>query len=68
MAINAFYSAADVLFTCRLLATLLGVMQNVNAVTLNTTEDGLSVTGMFFTKLEAIRARNMRGEEAMVRL
>jgi hypothetical protein len=68
MAINAFYSATNVFCTCRLLAAIMAIVHHANAVSLNKTEDGLSITGMFFSKLEAVRANHMRGEGATVRL
>jgi uncharacterized integral membrane protein len=52
-----------------MLATLIvGVVQNTNAVTLNSTDDGLSLPGIFFAKLEALHAKHMSGDIGTVRL
>jgi hypothetical protein len=42
----------------RLLATLIFVVQQTSADTLNATADGMSMTGVFFSKLEAFRAKH----------
>jgi hypothetical protein len=52
-----------------MLATLVvGVLPNAYAITLNTTDDGLSVAGIFFAKLETLHAKHMSGEIGKVRL
>jgi hypothetical protein len=40
---------------------------NSNAVTLNATEDGLSLSGMFFSKLETMHAKLVSGDTGNVR-
>jgi hypothetical protein len=46
-----------------MLATLIVVVkQSTYAVSLNTTDDGLSVAGIFFAKLETLQAKQMSGE------
>jgi hypothetical protein len=59
-----FYSA---MCTCRLLATLIAVAQQSNAMTLNVTDDGMSMTGVFFSKLEAFRAKRKSEDIGTVR-
>jgi hypothetical protein len=54
-----------------MLATLItGGVQNVNAeaITFKSTDDGLSVAGMFFAKLESLHARHMSGKMGKVRM
>jgi hypothetical protein len=71
------HGSADVhiLITCRvgaiMLATLIaGRVPSANAqsisldtVTFKTTDDGLSIPGMFFAKLETLHAKHMSGED-----
>jgi hypothetical protein len=66
-------ACADALRCCRvgafMLATLMvGVVPNAYAVTLNSTDDGLSLAGMFFSKLETLRAKHMSGQIGKVSL
>jgi hypothetical protein len=50
-----------------MLATcMVGVVPSANAVTLNATDDGLSLAGMFFAKLEILHAKHMSGETGQV--
>jgi hypothetical protein len=54
-----------------MLATFIAVvMPNATAqtITFNTTDDGLSIAGMFFAKLETLHAKHMSGEMGKVRL
>jgi hypothetical protein len=52
-----------------LLATILAFgVPTTNAVTLNATDDGLSPSGMFFSKLETIRSKLISGDSANVRM
>jgi hypothetical protein len=51
-----------------LASLIVGVLPNAYAITLNTTDDGLSVAGMFFAKLEILHAKHMSGEIVKVRL
>jgi hypothetical protein len=54
---------------CTLLAAIIaGIVPSTNAITLNTTDDGLSVAGMFFAKLEMIHSKLMSGDIGNVRL
>jgi hypothetical protein len=51
-----------------MLATLMVVvLPNAHAITLNTTDDGLSVAGIFFAKLETLHAKHMSGDIGKVR-
>jgi hypothetical protein len=50
-----------------MLATLMvGVLSNAYAITLNTTDDGLSVGRIFFAKLEILHAKHMSSEVGKV--
>jgi hypothetical protein len=49
-------------------AYIAGFVTSTNAITLNTTDDGLSVAGMFFAKLEMIHSKLMSGDVGNVRL
>jgi hypothetical protein len=52
-----------------MLATLMvGILPNSYAITLNTTDDGFSMAGIFFAKLETLHAKHMSGEIGKVRL
>jgi hypothetical protein len=54
-----------------MLATLVASgLTNVNAqgITFNTTDDGMSLAGMFFAKLDSMNAKHMSGAMAKVRL
>jgi hypothetical protein len=54
-----------------MLATLIASdVSNVNAqtVTFDTTDDGLSLAGMFFAKLESMHAKHLSGAMGKVRL
>jgi hypothetical protein len=51
-----------------LAAFIVGGMPHINAITLQRTEDGLSVAGMFFAKLETFHAQLMSGDMGQVRL
>jgi hypothetical protein len=54
--------------SCMLLAAIIACCaSNTNAVTLNATEDGLSLSGMFFSKLETMHAKLVSGDTGTVR-
>jgi hypothetical protein len=51
-----------------LAALMAGLVQDAKASTLNATDDGLSVAGIFYAKVETFRAKMMSGEVGKVRL
>jgi hypothetical protein len=50
-----------------LAALMAGLVPDARASTLNTTDDGLSVAGIFFAKVETFHAKMMSGDVGMVR-
>jgi hypothetical protein len=65
-------SNAHVKMTCRvgafmLAAVMAGLLPDAKASTLNTTDDGLSVAGIFFAKVETFHAKLMSGDIGLVR-